>query len=108
LRGKVVHTHATDARQASAGPGSAQEVSLGHVDIDRPQYLGVQEGTDYRGWLTIERANGGNRVADVERALPSCGGSWDRRNKQQVAGTCGARIPPRTFTVLRSRGLEHG
>jgi L-ribulose-5-phosphate 3-epimerase len=64
LRGKVVHSHATDARQAAASR-SAQEVPLGLGDMDWPQYLGVLEEIEYRGWLTIVRESGGNRVADV-------------------------------------------
>jgi sugar phosphate isomerase/epimerase len=64
LHGKVVHTHARDAR--SAGPSrAAQEVPLGHGDIDWMQYLGVLEEIDYRGWLTIEQEAGGTRPADI-------------------------------------------
>jgi sugar phosphate isomerase/epimerase len=64
LRGKVVHGHATDARQAGAGR-PAQEVPLGQGDVDWAQYLSVLEEIGYRGWLTLERASGSNRVADV-------------------------------------------
>jgi sugar phosphate isomerase/epimerase len=64
LRGRIVHTHAKDARQASASR-AAQEVALGHGDIDWIQYLGVLEEVEFRGWLTIERESGDNRLADV-------------------------------------------
>jgi sugar phosphate isomerase/epimerase len=64
LREKVVHTHAKDARQSGASR-LAQEVPLGHGDIDWLLYLGALEEIEYRGWLTIEREGGNNRVADV-------------------------------------------
>ncbi len=43
----------------------AQEVPLGHGDIDWFQFFGVLEEVEYRGWLTIERESGANRLADV-------------------------------------------
>jgi L-ribulose-5-phosphate 3-epimerase len=64
LREKIVHTHAKDAREAGASR-TAQEVPLGHGDIDWLMYLGVLEEIEYRGWLTIEREGGNNRVAEV-------------------------------------------
>src|SRR5262249_36618916 len=62
LRGKIVHSHAKDARKVSASR-AAQEVPLGHGDIDWMEYLGVLEEVEYRGWLTIEREVSDNRVA---------------------------------------------
>jgi L-ribulose-5-phosphate 3-epimerase len=64
LAGKIVHAHAKDARSASTSR-SAQEVPLGHGDIDWLQLLGVLEEIDYHGWLTVERDSGDNRAADV-------------------------------------------
>src|SRR5579875_2543857 len=61
---RIVHSHAKDARQSSASR-IAQEVPLGHGDIDWMKYLGVLEEVEYRGWLTIERETGENRLADV-------------------------------------------
>jgi sugar phosphate isomerase/epimerase len=61
---RIVHTHAKDARQASASR-AAQEVPLGHGDIDWLKYLGTLEEVEYRGWLTIERETGEHRLADV-------------------------------------------
>jgi sugar phosphate isomerase/epimerase len=61
---RIVHTHAKDARQSSASR-AAQEVPLGHGDIDWLKYLAVLEEVEYRGWLTIERETGENRLADV-------------------------------------------
>lgn len=58
LAGKVAHVHAKDARKATASR-SAQEVPLGHGDIDWVRMLGLLEETDYRGWVTAERETGG-------------------------------------------------
>jgi sugar phosphate isomerase/epimerase len=64
LHGKIVHSHARDAR--CAGPSrAAQEVPLGHGDIDWMHYLSVLEEIDYRGWLTVEQEVGANRLEDV-------------------------------------------
>jgi L-ribulose-5-phosphate 3-epimerase len=68
LRGKIVHSHAKDARKVSASRG-AQEVALGHGDIDWMEYLGALEEVEYRGWLTIEREVSDYRVADVAAAV---------------------------------------
>ena len=64
LRWRIVHGHAKDARRAAASL-AAQEVPLGHGDIDWLQYLSVLAEVDYKGWLTIERETGDNRPADV-------------------------------------------
>jgi sugar phosphate isomerase/epimerase len=64
LGDKIVHSHARDAREAGASR-TAQEVPLGHGDIDWLLYLGVLEELGYRGWLVVEREGGDNRVADV-------------------------------------------
>lgn len=64
LAGKIVHAHAKDVRCASASR-AAQEVPLGHGDIDWMSFLGLLEEIEYRGWLTIERETGENRAADV-------------------------------------------
>jgi sugar phosphate isomerase/epimerase len=68
LHGKIVHTHARDAR--SAGPSrAAQEVPLGHGDIDWMQYLGVLEEIDYHGWLTVAQEVGANRRVDIGASI---------------------------------------
>jgi sugar phosphate isomerase/epimerase len=64
LSGKITHAHAKDARQAGSSR-VAEEVPLGHGDIDWFQLLGALEEIEYRGWLTIERESGANRLADV-------------------------------------------
>jgi L-ribulose-5-phosphate 3-epimerase len=64
LREKIVHTHAKDARRSGTSR-QTQEVPLGHGDIDWLTYLGILEEFGYRGWLTVERESGADRVAEV-------------------------------------------
>jgi sugar phosphate isomerase/epimerase len=64
LKERIVHTHAKDARRGAASR-AAQEVPLGHGDIDWMQYLGILSALEYRGWVVIERETGANRAADV-------------------------------------------
>jgi sugar phosphate isomerase/epimerase len=64
LHGRIVHSGVRDARRASTSR-AAEEVPLGHGDIDWMQYLSVLEEVEYRGWLTIVRETGDNRLADV-------------------------------------------
>jgi sugar phosphate isomerase/epimerase len=64
LAGKVAHAHAKDAR-AGKTSRAAQEVPLGHGDIDWLELVSVFAEIEYRGWLTIEREVGDNRPADV-------------------------------------------
>jgi len=68
LQGKVVHAQAKDARSASASQ-AAQEVPVGHGDIDWLQYLSVLEEIDYHGWMVIEQETGNNRLADVAASV---------------------------------------
>jgi sugar phosphate isomerase/epimerase len=68
LRGLVVHGHARDCRRASTSR-AAQEVPLGHGDIDWMSFLEALEEIDYRGWLVVEREQGDNRLADVEAGV---------------------------------------
>jgi len=64
LGDKIAHTHAKDARESGASQ-QAQEVPLGHGDIDWLAYLGVLEEVAFRGYLTIERESGADRLVDV-------------------------------------------
>jgi sugar phosphate isomerase/epimerase len=64
LRGRIAHAQATDARRSAPGR-SAQEVPLGHGDVEWMSFLGVLEEVEYRGWLTVAREGGANRPADV-------------------------------------------
>jgi sugar phosphate isomerase/epimerase len=64
LHGMIFHSHAKDARTGRVSR-AAQEVPLGHGDIEWMSYLATLEEVEYRGWLTIERESGDNRVADI-------------------------------------------
>jgi len=64
LRGKLAICHARDARRAGASRAAA-EVPVGHGDIDWLQMLGTFEEIEYRGWLTVKREEGANKLADV-------------------------------------------
>jgi len=68
LAGRIVHSHAKEARLASASR-AAQEVPLGHGDIEWMRYLGVLEEIGYRGWLTVERESGDNRLGDIAAGI---------------------------------------
>jgi sugar phosphate isomerase/epimerase len=68
LHDKIVHVHAKDARAAGASR-AAQEVPLGHGDIDWMQFLSVLEEVGYHGWLTIEREWGKLGTAEAAAAV---------------------------------------
>jgi L-ribulose-5-phosphate 3-epimerase len=68
LVGRIAAADAKDARAVTPSR-SAQEVALGHGDIDWLTYLGTLEEVEYRGWLTIERESGDSRQADVAAAV---------------------------------------
>jgi sugar phosphate isomerase/epimerase len=53
----------------SGASRAAREVPLGHGDIDWARYLGVLEEVQYRGWLTVEREAGDNRLPDVAEGV---------------------------------------
>jgi sugar phosphate isomerase/epimerase len=64
----VLHVHACDAvREAAAGRG--REVELGRGMADFPELLGRLTEFDYRGWVTIERRESSDPVADIENAV---------------------------------------
>jgi sugar phosphate isomerase/epimerase len=60
----ILHAHAKDARHATANR-LAQEVPLGHGDIDWIALLGALEEVEYAGWMVVERETGTSRAADV-------------------------------------------
>lgn len=64
LAERVVHVHAKDARRAGASR-AAQEVPLGHGDVDWMSLLGALEEVGYHGWITVEREGGNDPIGDV-------------------------------------------
>ena len=68
LQGKIVHAQAKDARAASASR-AAQEVPLGHGDLDWLALVSVFEEIEYRGWLVVEREGGTQRAQDVSAGV---------------------------------------
>jgi sugar phosphate isomerase/epimerase len=64
LHGRIAYLVARDARRAGASR-NAQEVPLGHGDIDWLYFMGTLEEIGYHGWVTVGREGGSNRRADV-------------------------------------------
>ena len=48
---------------------TAQEVPLGHGDVDWLSVLGSLAEIDYRGWLVIERNGSNNPLGDITAAV---------------------------------------
>ena len=46
------------------GVKAGMYVPLGQGDVDWPNYLGVLEEIEYRGWLTVECKGGSSRSAE--------------------------------------------
>ena len=63
----VLHVHACDAVRDLAGRGN--EVELGRGTADFPELLGRLTEFDYRGWITIERRDSANPIAEIENAV---------------------------------------
>jgi L-ribulose-5-phosphate 3-epimerase len=68
LREYLRHMHARDARRAGASR-AAQEVPLGHGDIDWLRYADTLVEVEYSGWVVIERQGGERRLADIEEGV---------------------------------------
>jgi sugar phosphate isomerase/epimerase len=68
LRGRIVHAHARDASRSRASR-AAQEVPLGHGDLDWLALVSVFEEIEYRGWLVVEREGGTQRAQDVSAGV---------------------------------------
>ncbi len=65
---RLVHVHARDARQGRPDRG-AEEVPLGHGDVEWISFLGALEEVGYRGWLTIKRGPSADPLGDVRAGL---------------------------------------
>jgi sugar phosphate isomerase/epimerase len=68
LADRIAHVHAKDARSASPSR-AAQEVPLGHGDLDWMQLLGALEEVAYRGWVTVEREGATMSQAEAAAAV---------------------------------------
>jgi sugar phosphate isomerase/epimerase len=68
LLGRVAHVHARDARRSGVSR-SAAEVPLGAGDIDWFLMVATLGTADYRGYLTIEREEGNQRLADLREGV---------------------------------------
>ncbi len=64
LAGKIVHSHARDAKKTAAN-ARPEEVAVGAGDIEWMAYIATLESIDYRGYLTVERTAGDNRLDDL-------------------------------------------
>lgn len=68
LQGKIVHTHARDARLATVSSTDA-EVPLGAGDLNWLSYFGTLGAMEYRGWVIVKRDLGDKRLADIEAGV---------------------------------------
>jgi L-ribulose-5-phosphate 3-epimerase len=64
LKDRIVNVNAKDVRRVLVSR-TANEVPLGHGDIDWMAFLGTLGAQEYRGWVVIERETGTDRIADV-------------------------------------------
>jgi sugar phosphate isomerase/epimerase len=64
----IMHIHANDAaRDVSAHRGI--EVPLGRGSAELPELLAVLEEHQYRGFITVERRDAANAIAEVRQAI---------------------------------------
>jgi sugar phosphate isomerase/epimerase len=66
--GLIVHSHARDARPGRADR-DAQEVPLGHGDVDWFNYFGALEEVGYQGWVTVKRGHSPDPLGDVKAGV---------------------------------------
>jgi L-ribulose-5-phosphate 3-epimerase len=64
LQGWIAHVHARDARSAGVSRG-LQEVPVGAGDIDWLAFTATLQVIAFDGFLTVEREQGQNKLADV-------------------------------------------
>src|SRR5262245_55992088 len=68
LKELLAHVHARDARSASLSRG-LQEVPVGAGDVDWMAFTATLQVLDFDGFLTVEREQGENRLADVANGV---------------------------------------
>lgn len=64
----VLHAHAKDVRRATVNR-LAQEVPLGHGDLDWIALLATLAEVEYRGWLVVERESGNEPRAETAHGV---------------------------------------
>jgi sugar phosphate isomerase/epimerase len=64
----VLHVHACDAVR-DLGQGRAIDVELGRGSADLPALLGQLAEFNYSGWVTIERREAADPVAEIGNAV---------------------------------------
>ncbi len=68
LAGRIVQVQARDMRRH--GPSrTAQEVALGHGEIDWMSLLGLFGEADFRGWVVLVREAGTQRLQDIDSGV---------------------------------------
>jgi sugar phosphate isomerase/epimerase len=68
LAGWVAHVHARDARSAGLSRGM-QEVPVGAGDVEWMAFTATLQVIEYDGFLTVEREQGENRLADLTNGV---------------------------------------
>jgi sugar phosphate isomerase/epimerase len=68
LEGLIEHVHARDARSAGLSRG-LQEVPVGAGDIDWLAFTATLQVLEFDGFLTVEREQGNNKLADVTNGV---------------------------------------
>jgi sugar phosphate isomerase/epimerase len=68
LAGLIAHVHARDARSAGLSRG-LQEVPVGEGDIDWLAFTATLQVLEFDGFLTVEREQGTNKLADVTNGV---------------------------------------
>ena len=63
----IVHTHVKDGVRYA--DGSCEEVPVGKGQVPFSEYFMALDAIGYRGYFTIEREVGDNRVADIQGAI---------------------------------------
>jgi sugar phosphate isomerase/epimerase len=68
LKELLAHVHARDARSASLSRGM-QEVPVGAGDVDWMAFTATLQVLDFDGFLTVDREQGENKLADVANGV---------------------------------------
>lgn len=63
----IVHTHLKDGKRFS--DGHAEEMPAGKGDVPFKEYVAALDKIGYKGYFTIEREVGDNRVVDIKAAV---------------------------------------